>query len=316
MLTHEADPARGGGPLPAIKLELGDTLLRDTIFAPGRRITTWCRSAHFQLVSLKEIAEFLLLQSPRYKDLDELPMYVPGEILSMRLAFESPLTLYVSPNNPGARTFASELEHAYAQVNVVESLPDPFQSGSEVTHFLLYLNSETFLGDAGVRLAEEVRAVRAGQSARVPKSISALLLGKISFRSFKSAKGRSPLLRIILAHEKDLERGGCEFSLFKQTTPQDLINDRLYDALAFAAYPGTTHRAVSLALLARGLGAVPQRNRSAANANLSAETSPATLHASKAWLRLRNVVYLRARIRSAAQDRCSGNLEFAHLQLK
>lgn len=49
---------------------------------------------------------------------------------------------------------------------------------------------------------------------------------------------------------------------FDSTTPADLIQTGLYKALAVAICPGEKHRAVSLALLAKALGAVPQERDS------------------------------------------------------
>ena len=61
---------------------------------------------------------------------------------------------------------------------------------------------------------------------------------------------------VAMVHESDLEhdRHGCEFTYFFQTTPQDLITDGLYKALALAFYP-EPFRAVSCCLIARALGA-------------------------------------------------------------
>ena len=77
------------------------------------------------------------------------------------------------------------------------------------------------------------------------------------------------MVPIVMCHENDPERGGCEFGRFFGTTPQDLIDDGLYRALAFAAYPGMEHRAASLALLAKALGAKPQKLSGAAWARSS-----------------------------------------------
>jgi len=84
-----------------------------------------------------------------------------------------------------------------------------------------------------------------------------------------------------MAHENDAERGGCPFSRFFETTPQELIAAGLYRDLAIACFPGlhrearplhstpfhshvsfkatTTgpfERQVSLSLLAKAIGAV------------------------------------------------------------
>lgn len=92
------------------------------------------------------------------------------------------------------------------------------------THVFLYLNDQTFVGEAGDRLAHEIRIA---MGANVP---------------------------IVLVHENDPTRGGCEFAYFFQTTPEDLIRDGLYKKLAVAFFAEPL-REVSLALLAKALGA-------------------------------------------------------------
>ena len=86
---------------------------------------------------------------------------------------------------------------------------------------------KSFLYESGERLAEEVRAARQHG------------------------------LPIVMAHENDEERDGCEFATFFSTTPGDLVSDGLYKALAVAFVHGSAHRQVSLALFAKALGAVP-----------------------------------------------------------
>ena len=69
---------------------------------------------------------------------------------------------------------------------------------------------------------------------------------------------------IVMLHENDVKRGGCEFGRFFETTPQDLIASGLYKALALAAYPGAFWP-VSVALVAQALGATAtQRTRNCA----------------------------------------------------
>ena len=58
-----------------------------------------------------------------------------------------------------------------------------------------------------------------------------------------------------MVHENDMAGDGCEFGLFFSTTPQDLIKDGLYKALALALYPPPFHH-VSSCLVARALGAI------------------------------------------------------------
>ena len=107
------------------------------------------------------------------------------------------------------------------------------------THMLLYLSKETFVGSAGDRLAEEVRRARATK------------------------------LPVLLLHEKN----SCEFGLFFQTTPQDLIADGVYKMVALELLPAP-HDAVSAVHLARALGATPAKRleqaRHASRATLAA----------------------------------------------
>ena len=287
MLTHEVEVAKGGGPLETIQSELDNQQLSDAVFPEERVITSWYRIADFQLISLKVLASFTLLQTPLYKGKDA-EIYVPGELLETALHFVKPVIVYTSPHNPGAQAFAADLMKAYshqhyhhhhflrprfeiesgvdtftstrpkAVLTHSNSTPDQLQqphgisttetrptcllanskalerlgkSNLAATHFLLYLKFDTYLNDAGQQLAEELR------------------------------KARAAGLPIVMAHENDLALGGCEFSRFFTTTPQDLINDGLYKALAFAAYPGAKHRAVSMALLAKALGAVARHTK-------------------------------------------------------
>jgi len=60
---------------------------------------------------------------------------------------------------------------------------------------------------------------------------------------------------VVMLHEQDPERGGCDFSRFFVTTPADLIEDGLYKDLAVALMHGDDFRSVSYVLLAIRLGA-------------------------------------------------------------
>ena len=183
-------------------------------------------------------------------------LYVSGEVTRQKLSLPSAV-LIISPENIGADNLAQEilkkypenlsfespvtclnnvegggfgaLEHAGQMLSkrllghrVGSSRPRLDQRNR---YFLLYLNQETWLGSKGSKLADQVRAARAAG------------------------------IRVILAHECDPALGGCEFSSFFQTTPQDLIVEGLYARIAVAFFTGQ-HRAVSLCLLAREIGAV------------------------------------------------------------
>ena len=99
-----------------------------------------------------------------------------------------------------------------------------------LTHMLLVLNERTFKGDDGDELFDEVVAAR------------------------------NHGVDVVMAHECDARRGGCEFVRFFSTTPQMLISDGLYDKLAVACH-AEPYRQVSLALVAKALGAEPTETR-------------------------------------------------------
>ena len=52
-------------------------------------------------------------------------------------------------------------------------------------------------------------------------------------------------MQVVLVHETDPARGGCEFDTFFLTTPPDLIDSTLYKLLAIAFVSGENHRKVS-----------------------------------------------------------------------
>jgi len=170
-------------------------------------------------------------------------VYVPGELTSWKWVFHKQVTLYASANNPGAEKAALALRDGLIDVDSAKSAPakDLVMNGLAIDTtgavlragalggrgigtFFLYLNGDTWIGEAGERLAGEVRIAR---RANVP---------------------------IVLVHENDPDAGACEFGKFFSTTPGDLIQSGLYSALALAFYPGPA-RHTSCCLIARTLNA-------------------------------------------------------------
>ena len=90
---------------------------------------------------------------------------------------------------------------------------------------MLYLAEQTWVGEPGEHLANEVRRAR--------------IIG----------------LPVVMLHENDMDNGGCEFAVSSQRR-QGLDQGRLYRALALAFYPGA-FRPVSISLVACALGASP-----------------------------------------------------------
>ncbi|EOD10874.1 hypothetical protein EMIHUDRAFT_215127 [Emiliania huxleyi CCMP1516] len=239
VLVHEADPAKGGGTLAELRSECPEEL-RAAIFDAGWPMTVWHRIEAFQHISLKVIAEALLLKTPKYAGENELPLCIPGEVRAVDLAFPKPVVLWASTLNAGARDLADAVAAAVAGgISVTDAIPSRLSSlprssdsdGDEATHMLLYLNRSTWAGEGAEALAEQVRAAR---EARLP---------------------------IVMAHENDVERAGCIFGHFFEVTPRDLIADGLYNDLAVGCH-ADPHRQVSLALLAQALGATKRTAQS------------------------------------------------------
>ena len=241
VLVHEADPDRGGGTLAELRSECPEAL-QGEIFDAGWPMVVWHRFEAFQHVSLKVIAEALLLKTPKFAGEDELPLCIPGEVRAVDLAFPKPVVLWASTLNAGARDLAGAVAAAVADgISITDETPSRLSSlprssdsggdGDEATHMLLYLNKATWTGDGAEALAEQVRAAR---RAKLP---------------------------IVMAHENDAVRNGCIFGHFFEVTPRDLIADGLYHDLAVGCHAGP-HRQVSLALLATALGATKQTAQS------------------------------------------------------
>jgi len=246
VLVQEADPDKGGATLQALRGECPEDLQPD-IFEKGWAHTIYMRIQEFQRVSLKTIVEAVLLCSPKYLDQTSLPLCVPGEPESQPLAFAKETMLWASPANAGAQVLANEIATAFAGLAISTADARP----ANATHMLLYLNEDSFSDE---RLAEQVK------------------------------QARKDKLKIVMAHENDPDLGGCQFKRFFEVTPQELIADGLYKSLARSCFPGR-HHPVSLALLAKDLGATPARSGSVARVSrLSASIAE---HGSRLVLKIR-----------------------------
>ena len=127
----------------------------------------------------------MLLCSPNFLDKTSLPLCVSGELESQSLAFSKRCTLWASPANAGSLDLANEIAAAFAGFTISTTDDRP----ANATHMLLYLNKDSFVSDE--RLAEQVK------------------------------QAREDKLKIVMAHENDPALGGCQFSKFFETTPQE-----------------------------------------------------------------------------------------------
>ena len=175
-------------------------------------------------MSLKLLVEQLLGSCPQEMvrwevdtshGLDSKGLFVPGELQHQKLELQTRVVVYASPHNPGAlavaRDLASAMDGAIEVVQDAELMAASIADGGietdqqqtrKATHFLLYLNDQTYLNAEGERLAEELRRARAAGSK----------------------------IEIVMVHENDQARGGCEFGiLFDGRTPGDLLDSGVYN---------------------------------------------------------------------------------------
>ena len=211
VLVHEQQEDKGGGPLEALKAECRNDEMREAIFN-GRTSIAWHRISHFQNLTLKLIATEMLRNGPRFSMLhgmlskrEELVLIQPGEINVSKLALPELLVLWCSAGNPGAAKVATELVTSMASdddaIRVVNSMPDvqALTNNGESVCMLLLLNTDTWVKQGEV-LERDVRAARKLQAS----------------------------VKVVVVHENDKEKGGCEFGDFFSTTPQGLIDDGIY----------------------------------------------------------------------------------------
>ena len=136
-----------------------------------------------------------------------MELFIPGELPRQNLTFRKRPVVYASQHNPGALAMAIDLELAMdGQIEVTSDAAELIVEGRPiVTHFLLLLNNQTYLHSEGEKLAEELRRARAAGSA----------------------------IEIVMVHENDQDRGGCEFNIFFDgRTPQDLVQGGIYNVRA------------------------------------------------------------------------------------
>ena len=214
VLVHEQQEDKGGGPLEILKAECRDDQMREAIF-DGRTPIAWHRIYHFQNLTLKLIATEMLRNGPRFQGSlsagkggnapEDLILIQHGEVNTSKLTLPQLLVLWCSAGNPGVVEVAKELVTAMAgngaAIRVVDTIPDvqALKENGESAVMLLYLNKDTWV-EQGEVLERDVRAARKLQAG----------------------------LKVVMVHENDKEKGGCEFVDFFGTTPQELIDDGIY----------------------------------------------------------------------------------------
>jgi len=256
-LVHESDIKKGGAPVEALRADCESKKGRIAVFEKGGEVIPWHRVSDFQLLTLKMIATRVLHCMPSYLSHQHPPVvYIPGEIESQTFEFSQPVHLYASDFNPGAAEMVDEFVQRYQAMTVTQEPPQCLQRSNrssqrlsrlsvslaktlgldhpeELTHMVLYLTDQTFVGQIGQHLSQEVQQARS--------------LG----------------IEILLIHENDPDHDGCAFDKLFQSTPEELVSEGLYNKIAVACHPGP-HRLVSLALIAKEVGGVKKRSKVAA----------------------------------------------------
>jgi hypothetical protein len=232
----------------------------------------WLNEGSFSAAAMNRICSRILINFPHYKRypslLLEQGIKVPDELGPVSL--ESPINILVYENNFGCSDLAQELKSilshedsasvcihdarmilktntetpatsrdyddvANNQLNIVDDQSILPNLGSMSTFFLLYLNEHTFQGHDQNELTAII------QSCIDDSEIS-----------------------IVLVHERDIAKGGCDFGDFFVNTPQELFKppNNLFKDIAIPLYSTEEYRTISLRQILCKMGATVKSGNS------------------------------------------------------
>ena len=274
VLVREADFAKGGTTYEEARLECPPQY-RSFVF-DGRESITWHRTYDFQRLSVKLIATHLLAGCPNYRK-HKFELYYRDELTCESLILPSPVGIYPSPHNAGAAEFVAELATVFPVASLAQSPSPPSRPPSPARNALARLGS-TSSADASAVADDPIASWRGSilrSRVRAPPSKPSglearyflLLLNRSIFqdehgeelaREVRAALHSGAAL--LLVHEVDEERDGCDFDTFFSITPADLLDSGIFNQMASALHAGTEHRLLSLAVVAQQLGAVSRKS--------------------------------------------------------
>jgi hypothetical protein len=240
----------------------------------------WLNEGSFSAAALNRIYTRVLYNLPYYKrypnELLDQGITVPGELGPVHL--HSPINILVHASNEGCSDVVAELKAMMLVPNQTDS--EDLIDILNVTSYLQDMDTqndhvadsnEDVVNDSNTSdVREEVQYNLPSSSANTSTkpTFFLLYLNRYTFEGDDQDKKEltsiiqscidDPNITIVLIHEKDVFRGGCEFADFFVKTPEELIKppNYLFRDIAIPLYASRAYRLVSLRQIACKMGAV------------------------------------------------------------
>ena len=257
-------------------------------------IIRWMRTAEFQAISMRKIAEGMVAAMPQFvESKGDVSLYIPGALHRQNMVLPPGVMVYTSRFCPGAAAFAAEMQDYLESDRLSAKDPEkPSEAGVSRQESRSRRASMRGALPAGLTRQESSKGRRASMRGGLPAGLSKSLSemdfstedvealatpgsalthmllylnqhtfqgddGDELFDEVRAAQRRG--LEILLIHECDEERHGCAFETFFEQTPQLLITEGLYNQLAITCH-APPFRQVSLSLAVKALGGQPKRS--------------------------------------------------------
>ena len=242
-----------------------DILMKDPI--------QWLKEGVFSAESLKLVYFHLLRNLPFYRNINkrhilDKGLRMPNDIVNVPLP--SSIELLVCEANGGACDLAIEIQRQEPEKITIKTLRDvkssqDDRSNSPKSIFPTVCEIDDIgagLEDEAAEDMENICLETERDPLTAPKQILLLYLNKDTFSDVegsvaavvKVAKQKG--IDIILAHEQDIDKGGCPFSYFFKNTPEELIDYpfTIYKDIAIPLYSRDEYRKMSLSLILNKIG--------------------------------------------------------------
>ena len=282
-------------------------------------IIRWMRTAEFQAISMRKIAEGMVAAMPQFvESKGDVSLYIPGALHRQNMVLPPGVMVYTSRFCPGAAAFAAEMQEYLESDRLSAKDEKPSEAGVSRQESRSRRASMRGALPAGLTRQDSSKesskgrrsSMRGALPAGLSKSLSEMdfstedvealatpgsalthmLLylnqhtfqgddGDELFDEVRAAQKRG--LEILLVHECDEERHGCAFETFFEQTPQLLITEGLYNQLAITCH-APPFRQVSLSLAVKALGGQPKRSAGSQGARRRSDSSTAGAPASLA----------------------------------